>query len=372
MNKKLSGTVPFVGLDRQFLNLEEELVSTFKQIGRSGNYVLGNYLCEFESEFARLCGVKYAVGVGTGSDAIFLILKALGIGFGDEVITCPNSFIATAWTVVATGAKPVFVDARDDLNINPEKIMDAVTNKTKAIIPVHLAGRPADMIAINKIAAEKNIHVIEDAAQSIGASLNGKPVGSFGIAAGFSLHPLKNLGLLGDGGIITTNSPQLYSDIKKLRNHGLLNRDDCVMWGFNSRLDEIQAAFALIKLKHLDKWNKKNREVADFYSRQLRSVVEVPKENIAVKPVFHNYIVQTDQREELARFLDQHGISTRIHYPIPIHLQSVSKDLGYTVGSFPVIEKQAKRILSLPIFPELKKEELKRVVDTIISFFNRG
>ena len=247
--------IPFVDLAGQFRNLEGELTKAFLDIGRSGVYIMGDRLESFELKAAEYCDVKHAIGVGHGSDAIFLILKALGVGPGDEVITATNSFIASAWVVAATGATPVLVDVAEDLNIEPALIEDAITAKTRAIIPVHLTGRPAPMDEINILAQRHGLHVVEDAAQAIGARYRGRRVGSLGLAAGFSLHPLKNLGVYGDGGLITTNDDKLASKLRMLRNHGLRNRDECEVWGFNSRLDPMQAAFAEIKLGFLDSWN---------------------------------------------------------------------------------------------------------------------
>src|SRR6267142_4806801 len=254
--------VPFVSLDRQYLDLRDELHEALDRVGRSGMYIMGEELERFEAEAAAFCGTRHALGVANGSDALFLILKALDIGPGDEVITCPNSFIATAWVIIAAGARPVFVDVTEDYNIDPTLLERAITPRTKAIIPVHLTGRPADMDRVNDIARRRRIAVVEDAAQAIGARYKGRRVGSLGTAASFSLHPIKNLGIMGDGGIVTTDSRDIYERISKLRNHGLRNRDECEIWGYNSRLDPLQAGFASIKLKRLDAWNQRCREIA--------------------------------------------------------------------------------------------------------------
>ena len=361
--------VSFVGLDRQYSYLRGELINEFDRIGKSGVYILGQTLSKFEGEAAKFCGVKYAIGVGNGSDALVLILKALGVGPGDEVITCPNSFIATAWVINAVGAKPIFVDSSEDYNIDAQKISKAINLKTKAIIPVHLTGMPADMTEINKIASEYGLAVIEDAAQAIGATYQNKRVGSLGDAAGFSLHPLKNLGVYGDGGFITTDRMDIYEKINILRNHGLRTRDECELWGINSRLDELQAGFALIKMKYLEGWNNKCREIANKYRNSLRNFVWVPEEQEHKISANHNFVIQTDRRDELMLFLNANGVGTRIHYPLPLHLQDAVHECGYSVGDFPVVEKQAKSILSLPIYPELTDEEVDYVIQCVKKYF---
>ena len=308
--------------------------------------------------------------MGNGTDALFLSLRALGIRQGDEVITAPNSFIATAGAIVAAGAKPVFVDVKGDYNINPDLIKQAITTKTKAIIPVHLTGRPADMDTILIIARKHGLYVIEDAAQAIGARYKGKRVGSLGSTGCFSLHPLKNLHVHGDGGIITTNNKELYEKLLKLRNHGLKNRDECDFWGYNSRLDSIQAAIGNIKLEYLGDWNKRHREIAVMYRKNLSGVVTVPVDKEFEEPVYHNFIIQGDKRDELQKYLLERGIETKIHYPIPIHLQEAASSLGYKERDFLVCEAQAKRILSLPIYPELTDGQVNMVIKAIKSFYS--
>lgn len=361
--------VPFVSLDRQYLALRDELRAEFDRIGASGGYVLGETLERFEAEAAAYCEVPHALGVANGSDALFLILKALDIGSGDEVITCPNSFIATAWVIVAAGAKPVFVDVTEDYNIDPALLERAITPRTRAVIPVHLTGRPAQMDPVNDIARRKGIAVIEDAAQAIGARYKGRRVGSLGIAAGFSLHPIKNLGAMGDGGFVTTGDRAIYERISKLRNHGLRNRDECDLWGYNSRLDPLQAGVASIKLKRLDVWNRRCREIAAQYRSGLSDLVWVPRDRDHEEAVYHTFIIQLDERDRLIEHLSRHGIGSRIHYPIPIHLQRCADSLGYGRGSFPVTEKLAQRILSLPIYPELTPGEIEHVIASVRSFF---
>jgi len=360
--------VPFVSLDRQYLDLRDELHEAFDRVGRSGMYIMGQELERFESEAAEFCGTRYALGVANGSDALFLILKALGVGAGDEVITCPNSFIASAWVIVAANAKPVFVDAADDYNIDPDLLERAITPRTRAMIPVHLTGRPARMDQINALAERHGLAVIEDAAQAIGARYGGRRVGSLGTAAGFSLHPLKNLGVYGDGGLVTTNDPALYERLSLLRNHGLRNRDECTVWGYNSRLDPLQAAFASLKLKRLDRWNARCRDIARRYRRGLEDVVAVPRDRPEEEPAYHNFIVRHAKRDQLMAHLTQRGVGTRVHYPIPIHLQDCARNLGYKQGDFPRAELQARTILSLPIYPELSDAEIDYVIESLCSF----
>ncbi len=361
--------VPFVDLARQFRSIEPELTQSFLDVGRSGVYIMGERLESFERKVEAFCGVSHALGVADGSNALFLILKALGIGPGDEVITATNSFIATAGVIVATGAKPVFADVAEDLNIDPALVEAAISPRTRAIIPVHLTGRPAQMDEINEIARRRGFFVIEDAAQAIGARYRGKRTGSLGTAAGLSLHPLKNLGIYGDGGLITTNDSALDAKLRKLRNHGLRNRDECEIWGFNSRLDSMQAAFSEIKLARLDGWNERCREIAATYRMGLAGYVQVPADQAWEECVYHNFVIRTDKRDELMLYLKAQGIDTRVHYPIPIHLQDAAKELGYKPGDFPNAERFAKTMISLPIYPELSESEVAYVVDTVKSFF---
>ncbi|RXZ33715.1 DegT/DnrJ/EryC1/StrS family aminotransferase [Oxalobacteraceae bacterium CAVE-383] len=361
--------IPFVDLARQFRNLETELSKTFVDVGRSGGYIMGARLESFERKVADFIGVRHALGVADGSDALFLALKAMDIGPGDEVITATNSFIASAWVVVAVGAKPVLVDVAEDFNIDPALVEAAITPRTRAIIPVHLTGRPAPMDEINALAAKHKLFVLEDAAQAIGARYRGKRVGGLGTAAGFSLHPLKNLGVYGDGGLITTDDDALAAKLLKLRNHGLRNRDECEIWGFNSRLDTMQAAFAEIKLGYLDGWNARCRHIAATYAAAMKDVVQVPVDQPWEECVYHNFVIRTDRRDALMAHLLENGVDTRVHYPIPIHLQDAAKDLGYKLGDFPNAERYAKTMISLPIYPELTDVEVNHVVGAVTSFF---
>ena len=360
--------IPFVNPGLQYKGLREEILSRFDRISLTGNYVLGEELKEFEKNFAEFCGTSFALGVGNGSDALTFSLLGLGVKPGDEVITAPNSFVASAWTIANIGAKPVFVDVGEDFNINPSLIQESISSKTKAIMPVHLTGRVADMEAINKIAKDNNLLVIEDAAQAVGASYKSKMSGSFGDAGCFSLHPLKNLHVHGDGGVITTSNEGLYNRVLKMRNHGLKNRDECEFWGWNSRLDEIQASIANLKLSYLNKWNDRFFEIANFYIKELSDYIEVPNIEEFEKPVFHRFIIQHEERDDLKSFLEKKGVMTAINYPIPLHLHEASGQYGYKMGDFPMAEKQANRVLSLPIYPELKDSQIYYVVQCVKEY----
>ena len=348
--------------------ISDEDVSAVTDVLRSDFLTQGPQVPLFEKIVADYCGAKYGVAVNSATSALHIACLALELGEGDWLWTSPNSFVASAWTIANVGAKPVFVDVMQDFNINPSLIEKAITSKTKAIIPVHLTGRVADMEAIQQIAKKNNLLVIEDAAQAIGASYKDKKSGSFGDTGCFSLHPLKNLHVHGDGGVLTTNNEVLYEKILKMRNHGLKNREECEFWGWNSRLDEIQAAIANLKLNYLDEWNNKYLTIAKFYIKELNGIVELPSIKKFEKPVFHRFIIQHEQRDGLRNFLASKGIQTAINYPLPLHLHEASQDLGYRIGDFPMAEKQAKEILSLPIYPELKKSETQYVVKCVKTF----
>jgi dTDP-4-amino-4,6-dideoxygalactose transaminase len=364
--------VPFVNLGLQNRIIKDELLDIVSGLLDSGQFILGEDLVKFENTFANLCGTKYALGVANGTDALFLSMKVMGIQQGDEVITAPNSYLASASSIFLAGATPVFADVREDFNIDPEQIRKAITSRTKAIIPVHLTGRPADLDAILTIAKENHLAVFEDCAQAVCAEYKGKPVGSFGNTGCFSLHPLKNLSACGDGGVITTNNEDLYQKLLKARNHGLRNRDECEFWSYNSRLDNLHAAMLNVKLNKLDEWTDRRREIAAYYYDRLSGLdMVIPKDKSTEKAVYHTFIIQTNRRDKLKNFLSEKGIDTKIHYPIPIHLQDAAKYLGYKKGDFPVTENQTETILSLPVFPELSDEQIEYVADTINRFFKK-
>jgi dTDP-4-amino-4,6-dideoxygalactose transaminase len=313
---------------------------------------MGEELNQFEIEYADYCGTQYCIGVGNGLDALHLILRGYGIGPGDEVILPANTFIATALAVSYAGAKPILVDAdKDTYNINTSLIEEKITNKTKAIIAVHLYGRPADMDAINEIANRYNIKVIEDAAQAHNAIYNTKKVGNLGHAAAFSFYPVKNLGALGDGGAITTNDEDLARTIRMLRNYGSEVKYEHKYLGINSRLDEIQAAILRVKLKHLDDWTKARQEMANFYLKQINNNKLVLPRNVDnYSNVWYVFPILCKDREQLQQYLEGKGISTMVHYPIPIHLQTAYESMSYCVGDFPIAERLSKEELSIPLW----------------------
>lgn len=366
-----NSNIPYVDLRSQHLAIKEELINVFTDVIDQGQFVLGARVEEFEAKFASLIGTKFAVGVNSGTDAISLTMRAIGIGEGDEVITVPNSFIATATSIVLTGATPVFVDVKDDFNMDPEKIEDAVTDATKAILPVHLTGRPADMAEINRIAKKHSLSVIEDCAQAVAAKYKGRSVGSFGIAGCFSLHPLKTLNACGDGGVITTDDKSLYEELKLLRNLGLKTRDECVIWSGNSRLDALQASLLSLKMDFIDDWTISRRKNAAYYSSKLDNIKELslPEEAQNEYSVYHTFVIRCKNRDGLKEYLSKNKIDTAVHYPIPIHLQKVAVNLGYPKGSFPTAERHAKEILSLPIYHGLTESSMDRVIGKIKEFY---
>lgn len=363
----------------KYLNLPaqfdvEAIIGALREELKSCRFILGPAVQEFESSFARLCKTNYALGLNSGTDALFLALKALDIGHGDEVITVPNSFIAPTGAIVAAGAKPVFVDVDEEYNMDVNLIEGAITSCTKAILPVHLTGNPANMPKIMEIARKHNLYVIEDAAQSVGATINNKPTGSFGDFGCFSLHPLKNLNVWGDGGVITTDSKEYYEKLTLLRNHGLINRNEVEFLGYNSRLDTIHAIVANCVMKKLDSLTEKRIKNARRYDERLANIsgfVSTPLRKKDVKHVFHVYVIRAHRRDELASFLEKNGIETKIHYPIPIHLQKGCHHLGYQQGDFPVCETQARSILSLPVHQLLTDDEIDYVTDKIKEFYGK-
>lgn len=362
--------VPYINLKLQHRVLKKEIARKCSELLDQADFILGKEVTKLEESFAEYCGTRYAVGVNSGTDALFLSMKALGIGSGAEVITAPNSFLATATTIVAAGAQPVFVDVREDMNIDPGLIEEKITKKTKAILPVHLTGKSADMKPILEIAKKYHLSVIEDAAQAIGTEYRGRRAGSFGIANCFSLHPLKTLNACGDGGMITTDNEKVYRTLAQLRNIGLKNRIESELWGYNSRLDSVQAAIVNVKFKYLNQWIERRRKNAERYRKHLAGAVQCPTEERYEKCAYHLFVIQTESRDALQSYLLKNGIETKIHYPIPIHLQKCAQSLGYKKGDFPVTEKQSQTILSLPIYQSLTPEQLDYVSEKILRFFH--
>lgn len=364
-------SVPYTNFRLRIADIKTDLIQAFEKVLESGKYILGPEVAAFEHEFADYCQTALALGVSNGTSSLILAFRALNIGDGDEVITAPNSFIATAAAIAHVRARPVFVDIDLDLNIDPAKIEEAITPRTKAIVPVHLTGRPARMADICAIAKRHNLIVIEDAAQAVGARLSGRRVGSWGDAACFSLHPLKNLHAFGDAGMVTTHDKKIRDRIALLRNHGLVQRDTCIEWGFNSRLDELHAALLRIQLRHLDLWTEKRRKLAKRFNELLRPYVEVPNEGPEEECVYQTYMIQADWRDDLQRFLQQNGVEALVHYPSPIFVQPAARELGYTHNAFPVTSHVVKRILSLPLYPEMTNEQQDQIARLIASFYGQ-
>jgi len=366
--------INFLDFKLQYKLIKNEIDKSFQRVLGKGIFVGGEEVKKFEKEFASFCKVKYAISVNSGTDALFLSLKALGIGQGDEVITTPFTFIATAEAIANCGAKPVFVDIEPNtFNIDVSKIKEAITQNTKAIIPVHLFGQMADMAEIMKIAKKHNLYVIEDSAQSVGAEYNGKKSGVIGNIGCFSFFPSKNLGAMGDGGMVITNDIKLADKVRLLKNHGSSfdNKYKNLLIGTNSRLDEIQAGILRIKLSYLNRWNAERIGVANYYSKNLKGIKEIicPVVDLDKSYVFHQYTLRVERRDKLKDFLFNKGISTMIYYPLPLHLQPALKYLGYKKGDFPEAEKAVKKVISLPIYPELSKKNQDFIIKKIKDFY---
>jgi dTDP-4-amino-4,6-dideoxygalactose transaminase len=362
--------VPFVDLASQYRSIAAEIDEAVSKVIRETDFILGREVGLFEQEFASFCQAKWAVGVDSGTSALELALRAYEIGPGDEVITAANSFIASALAISHAGATPVLVDVdADTYTIDVAAIEKALTPRTRAIIPVHLYGHPADMEPIMRLAQRHGLVVIEDACQAHGARYKGKRAGSLGHAAAFSFYPGKNLGGYGDGGAVVTSDDAIAKRLGMLRNYGQREKYQHMFRGYNRRLDTLQAAVLRIKLKHLEEWNDARRHHAKSYCRLLgQTGVVVPRATAHSEPVWHLYVIQTDQRDALKEYLSSSGIGVGIHYPIPIHLQPAYRDLGYRQGDFPITEGCARRILSLPMYAELTAEIANRVAETTSEF----
>ncbi|MBU6507875.1 MAG: DegT/DnrJ/EryC1/StrS family aminotransferase [Alphaproteobacteria bacterium] len=360
--------IPYVDLAAQYREERAELLAVVERVLAGGSYIGGTEIEALEQEFAKLCETREAVALNSGTDALFLGLRALGIGPGDEVITPPNSFVASTGAIVQVGATPVFVDVQADQNVDPAKVAAAVTKRTRAIMPVHLTGRICDMDPILEIARRHGLAVIEDAAQAIGSRYHGKPSGSFGEIGCFSCHPLKNLNACGDAGFVVTNDAKLAQTIRSLRNHGLAGRDSVDQFGLVSRMDTLQAAILRYRVSRLPSIVERRRKHVALYRKLLHPAAfnppELPDEFIA----YHTFVIQTDRRDELKAHLAANGIETAIHYPVPIHLQPAAARLGYGRGAFPVCERQAGRILTLPIHPWLSESDVAAVAQTTNQF----
>lgn len=362
--------IPFVSFLPLEHELDKDLREAFERVFKRSWYIDGEEDEAFEVAFAEYCGAKYCVGVGNGLDALMLSLRALGISYGDEVIVPSNTFIATALAVTYVGATPVFVEPKiETFNINPDLIEAAITNKTKAIIPVHLYGQPCNMDPIMAIAKKYDLKVVEDCAQAHGAKYKGKRVGTFGDAAGFSFYPGKNLGALGDAGAVVTNDLELAKMVRALGNYGSDYKYHHIYKGNNSRLDEIQAAFLAAKLPSLEKVNSERRRIADRYLSEIRNEkVVLPTVGEDVIPVWHVFGVRCNERDAFERHLNDKGIGTNKHYPIPMHLQECYKDLGLGVGEYPIAEEISKTELSIPMYYGMTNDEISYVIDAINTF----
>ena len=389
--------IPLIDLKAQYKSISEDLDRVTKEVLSSAAYIMGKNVTEFEKEFAEYIGVKHAISVGNGTDALVIALKSLGIGPGDEVITSTFTYFASAECISAVGATPVFVDVeKDTFNMDPSKLEEKITDKTKAIIPVHIFGQSADMDPINEIAKKHNLKVVEDACQAVGAKYKGRMIGTLGDAACFSFFPTKNLSCAGDGGMIVTDDDDIATIAKALRTHGsgetgqkaynLLNNiteeietskdgDDTVynplkyynyLIGFNSRLDAIQGAILRVKLPHLDRWNGNRRKVAEIYDREFKDAdVVTPAVREENEVIYHQYMLQCDDREAMLNKLKEKGVATGVYYPVPLHLQKVYADLGYKEGDMPVAEYLSHRTFAIPVYPELNEEQIKYIVDAI-------
>ena len=361
--------VKFTNFPKEFKILKKELFNKFNKIGSKGHYVLGEELRNFESNVQKFLKVKHALGVGNWTEGTVMVLKALGYKRGDEIITVSNSFIATCGAIAYEGLIPKLVDIGDDLNIDVKKIEKQITKRTKAIMPVHLSGIPSDLDKLSKICKKKKLHLIEDAAHAFGTKYKNNYIGTIGDVGIFSLHPRKSFHVLGDGGLIITNNTKLYKKILLLRNHGLKNREESLIWGTNSRLDNLQAGFGNIMLKKISSWNKKQLNIAKKYSINLSKKLKTPIFNLKISnPTFHQYIVRTKLRDELKSFLSKNKIDTAIHYPIPIHKQIAYKKKFGNI-KLPITEKFSKEILSLPINPHMTDQEVNFVIKKVNEFF---
>lgn len=360
--------IPFLDLKVQYQQIKSEVDQAIKEVIDSCAFINGPATKQFERNFADYCGIRYAVGVANGTDALYLALKAMGIGPGDEVITAPNTFIATTEAITLVGAKNVFVDIHPETyNIDVAKIEEKITPRTKAIIPVHLFGQPADMEPILALAKKYQLKIIEDACQAHGAQYQGRRAGNFGDVACFSFYPGKNLGAYGDGGVVVTNEEEITRKVAMLADHGSLVKYEHQVEGINSRLDSIQAAVLDVKLRYLDDWNEKRRQNAYIYNEFLKDIdgVITPVELANTKSVYHLYVIQVENREELRQKLNAEGIGTGIHYPTALHQQPAYQYLGYKTGSFPIAEQCTRRYLSLPMYPELTEPMIETVCHAI-------
>lgn len=363
--------IPLIDLYAQYQSIKSEVDAAIQQVIRDSAFIGGPYLKSFEDAFAAYCRVSHGVGTSSGTTALHLVFAALGIGPGDEVITVPNTFIATVETIIQTGARPVFVDVCDDtLNLDPNKLEQAITKKTRAIVPVHLYGQLADMEPIMAVAQKHNLAVVEDAAQAHGAEYKKNRAGHYGTAATFSFFPGKILGAFGDAGMVVTQDETLAQKMKMLANHGRVEKYEHEISGYNYRLDPLQAAILQVKLAHLDTWLEARRQHAHVYNTCFQNTdVKTPTERENNRHVHTYYVIRTQKRNDIEKALQVADIASQVHYPIPLHLQPAFKELGYKKGNFPIAENAATEILSLPLYPELTHDQIQHIVDRVLSVF---
>ena len=369
----MSARVPYSYLERQFPVIDP-ILDDIRDLVRTGDYTLGAAVRDFETRFAHLVGARHAIGVNSGTEALTLALQAVGVGPGDEVITAPNTFIATVGAIVAAGGRPVFVDVDEQHNIDPTLIEAEITPCTRALLPVHLAGNPADMAAVGAVAERHGLVVVEDACQAFTAAIGGRRVGTFGRAAGFSLHPLKPMNVWGDAGMIVTDDDALADHLRLRRNHGLSDRDTVQVFGVNSRLDTLQAIVGSHLLDGvLETTDRRivNARRLDAGLADLGDVVRIPPRRAGVRHVYQIYVVQARDRDGLLRFLVERGVEAKVHYPVPLHLQPAARPLGYDVGDFPVCERQAQEILTLPAHQFLSDGEIDEVIAQVHRYYGR-
>lgn len=363
--------VPYVNFPAQWAEEGDDIRACIEDVFRRGDFVGGGAVAAFENDVAAYCGTDHAIALNSGTDALILVMRALGIGEGDEVITPPNSFVASTSAIVHVGATPVFADVLPDQNIDPEAVEKALTPRTKAVMPVHLTGRVADMGPLTEMASRWGLHIIEDAAQSIGSLYDGQKAGSFGAAGCFSAHPLKNLNAGGDCGFVTTDDGAMAERLRRLRNHGLEGRDTVVEWGYVSRMDTMQAAVLAVRLKRIESVIERRRANAALY-RDLLSpehVFVAPERQIEFN-TYHTFVIQVERRDKLKAYLAEQGIETAVHYPRPIHLQPAAAGLGYGEGDMPATERQAGRILTLPVNQFLGEDDVRLVAETVNGFYD--
>ena len=366
--------IPFLDLRAQHVVIKGEIKRSLKEVMDTTAFASGPFVQKFEEQFSEFCGAKYCVAVNSGTSALHLALLSHGINSGDEVITVPNTFIATAWAITYCNAKPVFVDVDSNTWLmNPDLIEQAITPKTKAILPVHLYGQPVDLDQINKIAKKNNLIVIEDAAQAHAATYKQNRIGGLGNTTCFSFYPGKNLGACGEGGAVVTDDKDIANHIRMLRDHGQSKKYHHDFIGYNYRMDGFQGSILSVKLKYLQDWTQKRNKIAHLYNNGLLDIknLQVPYVRNYVTSAFHLYVIHTEHRDDLLNYLNNNGISSGLHYPIPIHLQPAAASLGYSIGDFVVCEAQARRILSIPIHQYLVEKDVQFVADAVNNFYSR-